>query len=151
MCYDTRHLLHYFRLMPDRRMLFGMRGAVRTTPASLRRTRRRIRADFDAMFPAWAHVETPHFWAGLVCLSRSLAPFAGPLPDMPGAYAALAYHGNGLAMGSYAGQQVAKMALGQAHELPGFMQAPLQRFPLGRFRRAILPPVYGWYGVKDRG
>ena len=26
--YDTRHLLHYFRLMPDSRMLFGVRGGL---------------------------------------------------------------------------------------------------------------------------
>ena len=32
MTYDTRNLLHYFRLMPDRRFLFGMRGGLFPLP-----------------------------------------------------------------------------------------------------------------------
>ena len=31
MAYDTRKLLHYFRLLPDRRFLFGMRGGLFAT------------------------------------------------------------------------------------------------------------------------
>ena len=153
MCYDTRHLLHYFRLMPDRRFLFGMRGSLRTTPDSLAEAEAIARTDFEAMFPEWMHVETPHFWAGLVCISRRMTPFAGPLPGMENAFAALAYHGNGVAMGSYSGAALADLALGRrpARPLPRLMQAPLRRFPLGRWRRAILPAVYRWYGWQDRG
>lgn len=153
MCYDTRRLLHYFRLMPDRRFLFGSRGAVRTTPDSLAAFREIQRQDFEAMFPAWRHVETPHYWSGLVCLSRRLTPFAGPLPGMENAYAAMAYHGNGVAMASYCGKEIAKQALGQTTEgaLPAFMHSPLRRFPLGRWRRALLHGAYRWYGWQDRG
>lgn len=151
MAYDTRNLLHYFRLMPDRRFLFGMRGAVRTTPRSLENIQGLVRTEFEAMFPDWMHVETPHFWSGFVCLARRLTPFAGPLPGMENAFAAMAYHGNGVAMGSLAGQQMAKMALGQPHSLPPLMQLPMRQFPLGRWRRAILPLVYRLYGWADRG
>jgi len=38
MCYDTRNLLHYFRLMPNRRFLFGMRGGVFSTKRADTRT-----------------------------------------------------------------------------------------------------------------
>ncbi|MGC9368054.1 MAG: NAD(P)/FAD-dependent oxidoreductase [Paracoccaceae bacterium] len=153
MCYDTRHLLHYFRLMPDRRFLFGMRGSMRTTPETLAETEAIARTDFEAMFPEWMHVETPHFWSGLVCLSRRLTPFAGPLPGMENAFTAMAYHGNGVAMGSYSGALLADLALGRdsGRPYPRLMQAPLLRFPLGRWRRAILPAVYRWYGWRDRG
>ena len=75
MCYDTRNLLHYFRLMPDGRMLFGMRGGLSHTPQTEADIRKQIRADFEAMFPAWRHVETPHYWSGLVCLTRDLLPY----------------------------------------------------------------------------
>ncbi|WP_212524291.1 FAD-binding oxidoreductase [Actibacterium sp. MT2.3-13A] len=153
MCYDSRHLLHYFRLMPDRRFLFGMRGSLRTTPASLTEAEGIARTDFEAMFPEWMHVETPHFWSGLVCLSRRLTPFAGPLPGMESAFAAMAYHGNGVAMACFAGTLLADLALGRrpSRPVPQLMQAPLKRFPLGRWRRAILPLAYRWYGWQDRG
>ena len=83
MAYDTRRLLHYFRLLPDRRFLFGMRGGIAWTPRTHRAIRHRIIADFQAMFPAWRRVGMTHFWSGLACLTRSLVPFTGPI-DYPG-------------------------------------------------------------------
>lgn len=151
MCYDTRHLLHYFRLLPDNRMLFGLRGAMRTTPRDHEKTRAIARADFDRIFPAWHHVETPHFWSGLLSLSRNLTPFAGPVPGMDNCYAALSYHGNGVAMGSYAGQLLAAQILGQGDDTPAPLRVPPKRFELGKWRRAVLPFAYAHYGRQDRG
>ena len=70
------------------------------------------------MFPAWAHVDTPHSWNGLLCISADLTPFAGPIPDMPGAFAAMAYHGNGVAMGTYAGGLLADLVQGRKPRHP---------------------------------
>ncbi len=112
MAYDTRNMLHYFRLLPERRFLFGMRGGIRADAAAQAEMQRAVRADFEAMFPMWAHVETPHFWSGLACLSRNLTPYAGPLGDMENAYTAMAYHGNGVAMASYSGKLLAGLITG---------------------------------------
>ncbi|SDX04038.1 Glycine/D-amino acid oxidase [Ruegeria halocynthiae] len=150
MCYDSRNLLHYFRLLPDNRMLFGLRAASRTTEHSEAETKARARADFDRMFPAWQHVETAHYWSGLVCLSRNLTPFAGPIPGMDRAWAALCYHGNGVAMGSYTGAMIAGQILNQGPQTPHVMTGPMRRFELGRWRRAMLPLIYAWYGLQDR-
>lgn len=152
MCYDTRNLLHYFRLMPDGRMLFGMRGGLRHTPRSEAAIRKAIRSDFDTMFPAWRHVETPHYWSGFVCLTRDLLPYAGPIPDMPGAFAGFAYHGNGVSMGSYTGALLADLVQGQTPErpYPAPMRHTPRRFPLGRFRRVLMRPAYLHYMLKDR-
>ncbi len=151
MAYDSRTLLHYFRLMPDGRFLFGMRGGIRADAPSQERMQRLIRRDFERMFPAWAHVETPHAWSGLVCLARGLTPYAGPLDDWDNAWAGLAYHGNGVAMGTFTGAVLADLALGRTPPLfPAAMQGPLSRFPLGRFRRALLGAAYAWYGLRDR-
>ncbi|WP_103763640.1 NAD(P)/FAD-dependent oxidoreductase [Roseovarius confluentis] len=152
MCYDSRHLLHYFRLMPDNRMLMGMRGGLRHSPGTEAQIRAMIRADFEKMFPAWTHVETPHYWSGFVCLSRDLMPYAGPIPEMPGGFAAFAYHGNGVSMGSYAGRLLADLVRGQTPETP--YPAPLRhtprKFPLGRFRRMLMRPAYLHYAWLDR-
>ncbi len=150
MVVDTRNLLHYFRLLPDKRMLLGVRGSVAVTRENIEKTRQKARRDFDRMFPAWQHVETPHFWSGLICMTRRLVPFAGPLPGMEGAYAALAYHGNGVSMGPYCGSLVADLALGQSRlPHPAFMQKPMRPFELGPWRRWSLPPAFAWYGFKD--
>lgn len=144
MAYDTRNLLHYFRLMPDRRFLFGMRGGLLSSARSEAAARRRTRRDFERMFPAWAQVPSPHSWSGMVCLARNRVPYAGPVPGMPGMFAGLAYHGNGVAMGSYTGLLLADLVLGltPSAPYPAPMREPMTRFPLGRARRLLLPPVY---------
>ncbi|WP_417679225.1 NAD(P)/FAD-dependent oxidoreductase [Pseudodonghicola sp.] len=151
MSYDTRHLLHYFRLMPDRRFLFGMRGGLTSTPAAEAASRARVRRDFETMFPAWAHVESRNSWSGMVCVSRNQVPFTGAVPGMPGVFAGLAYHGNGVAMGSYAGSLLAALAQGRRPDTPypEFMSQPMGRFPFGRFRRIVMPPAYLAYFFKD--
>lgn len=148
--YDSRTLLHYFRLMPNRRFLFGMRGGLLSSHASETRNRRKIRADFEAMFPAWAEVETPFYWSGMVCLATGLTPFAGPIPEMPGAYAGFAYHGNGVAMGSYTGALLVDQILSASKlQTPKIMATPPKRFPLGRARRALMYGVYAGAALKD--
>lgn len=142
MAYDSRRLLHYFRRLPDGRMLFGMRGGLTARPAEQAAIAKRIRKDFAAAFPAWADVEITHEWSGLVCLMASGHPFVGAVPDHPGLDAALGFHGNGVAMGSYAGHALAKALLGTPTGLPDFLAKPPARFPLGRHRRALLRPAY---------
>lgn len=151
MAYDTRNLLHYFRLMPDRRFLFGMRGGLMSAPWVERRIRARTRRDFDRMFPAWAGVEAAGFWSGMVCLARNLVPHVGPVPGRPGMFAGLAYHGNGVAMGSYCGRLLADLALGGRTDLryPAPMRAPMARFALGRARRLAMVPVYALLALGD--
>ncbi|ETX15753.1 FAD dependent oxidoreductase [Roseivivax halodurans JCM 10272] len=144
MSFDTRQLLHYFRLLPDDRFLFGMRGGLSARPRETRATARRIRRDFHAMFPAWRDVEIEHDWSGLVCLTRTLTPFVGPVPDMPGVFAGFGYHGNGVAMATHAGRVLASLVRGAAPDAdyPDAIRIPPPRFPLGRFRRSLLRPAY---------
>jgi len=150
--YDTRHLLHYFRLMPDNRMLFGVRGGLMATRGSERRAMQRARADFDRMFPAWKDVETPHSWSGMVCIARDRMPFVGAVPDHPGMFASLCYHGNGVAMASYSGALMADLVQDKTPDrvYPSIVQRPLAKFELGRFRRAVMPLAYAGFALSDR-
>ena len=143
MCYDTRNLLHYFRLMPGNRILFGARGGLGGTRSSDMRARRRLLRHFREMFPALEHVEMTHTWSGMVCMTWSQMPFVGAFPHARDLWGALAYHGNGIAMGSYAGHMIAKRILGDVlPKTPQVMQTPLKTFPLGPLRRALMPCVY---------
>ncbi len=150
LAYDTRNLLHYFRLMPNGRFLFGGRGGTSSGAGALGARRAILRADLERMFPAWAHVETPHFWSGFVCLARSLTPYVGPLGDWDNAWAGFAWHGNGVALATFAGQLLAGLATGQGR-VPALISPAPARFPFGAARRYLLPPAYAWYAVKDRG
>jgi glycine/D-amino acid oxidase-like deaminating enzyme len=151
MAYDTRNLLHYFRLMPDNRFLFGMRGGLMASDRAEAAISARARRHFEHMFPAWRDVETPFSWSGMVCFSANRVPYCGPIPDMPGAFAGFAFHGNGVAMGTYTGSLLADLVQGKPTTSPHplVMQAAAPRFPLGRFRRALLPAGYALAGLRD--
>ncbi len=148
MAYDSRELLHYFRLLPDRRFLIGMRGNIAATPEKQSEIRARAARDLAHMFPAWANVETPWFWSGLISLSRDLLPYVGPIGDWDNAWAGMNYHGNGVSIGTWAGQQLARMAMGQAAGTP-VHSSPLPRFPFAGLRRAYLRPAFWAYRLKD--
>jgi glycine/D-amino acid oxidase-like deaminating enzyme len=152
MCNDTRELLHYFRLLPDGRFMFGGRGGTDASPQGLAAITRSLRTEFERIFPAWAHVETERSWAGFVCLASGLTPYAGPIEGMDGAYASLAYHGNGVAMGSYAGRLMADVMSGAQtleETVPAVMRAPLKQFPLPALRLFYLKSAYLAFRIKD--
>ncbi|WP_170459885.1 NAD(P)/FAD-dependent oxidoreductase [Ruegeria arenilitoris] len=149
MAYDTRNLLHYFRLMPDNRFLFGMRGGLMSSPRAEAAIRCKVRRDFDRMFPGWAEVEATHMWSGMVCLTRDLLPFVGEVRGHPGLFAGLAYHGNGVAMGSYCGRALARSVLGEPANIPDVIAKPPSKFPFGRWRRLLMPPAYAAMALAD--
>ncbi|UAB88464.1 FAD-binding oxidoreductase [Ruegeria sp. SCSIO 43209] len=149
MAYDTRNLLHYFRLMPNRRFLFGTRGGLLSSPGAEARIRQKAFGDFRRMFPAWDTIDVTHKWSGMVCLARNLVPFVGPVPEHPGMYAGFAYHGNGVAMGTYCGRALARLVLGQSADIPSPIAGAPGRFPFGRWRRAVMPPAYAYLGLAD--
>lgn len=146
---DRRKLLHYFRHLPDSRFLFGMRGGTSASPLAETATLRRVRSHFDALFPAWRQVETERAWSGFICLTGSLTPFVGPVPGADGVYAALGWHGGGVAAASYSGKQVANDIMRLPADLPALVKAPPPRFPFAPFRRLGLRLAYAGYTLKD--
>jgi glycine/D-amino acid oxidase-like deaminating enzyme len=136
MAYDNRHMLHYFRLLPDNRFLFGARGGLSFAAPSVAKFAARARAEFDLIFPAFAQARTEYSWNGLVCLTSSRAPYIGPVPDTDGLWLALGWHGNGVAAASDGGRRVAHALMGGADTRPALVRRPPPRlfFP----RRAAL-------------
>jgi len=146
MCYDDRFFLHYFRLMPNKRMLFGMRAGLRCSPEGDAHMLNVIKGHFDRMFPAWSHVEAEHYWNGLLSISWDRTPYTGAIPGMEGAFTSLSYHGNGVAMASYAGALLADQVLERPSTRlhPEIMTRPPERMPLGQQRRKLMWPLYAW-------
>lgn len=151
MAFDSRKLLHYFRLLPNGRFLFGGRGGTDASNEGDAGYRRVLTGSFHELFPAWADVEITHYWRGFVCLAYDLVPYVGPLDEKQTVWTAIAYHGNGVAMGSWSGRTVARLAIGKTarEELSPVLTRRLSRFPLPAFRPLYLKGAYVWYGWQD--
>ncbi len=152
MTYDTRTLLHYFRLLPDGRMMFGGRGAINDSPAERETFFAALRRQFEDIFPEWKGIETDYQWSGFVCLNRKKSQFLGPIDSDETAWASLAYHGSGVAMASWSGKTIAKLILGQTTlaDLPRLYTDPTHRFPLAFLRPQYLKLAYAYYRQTDK-
>ncbi len=151
MACDSRQLLNYFRLLPNKRFLFGGRGGTDSSNGSAADYRQHITQTFHHLFPAWAKAEITHFWRGHVCLSYDRVPYVGPLDDNKTVWTALAYHGNGVAMGSWSGRTLARMMQNKTAntKVPAVITRRLAKFPLPMFRPYYLKGAYLWYGWQD--
>ncbi len=152
MTYDTRTLLHYFRLLPDGRMMFGGRGENTGNPAKQQAYFPELRRQFEEIFPEWTHIETDYQWSGFVCLNRKKAQYLGPIDSDKTAWASLAYHGSGVAMASWSGKTLAQLILGQTSmaDLPRLYTTPTHRFPLAFLRPQYLKLAYAYYRQTDK-
>ncbi len=151
MSFDTRNLLHYFRLLPDRRFLFGGRGGTDAGIGAQASMHALLRHDFERMFPAWSGVEDTHFWSGLACLSYRRVPCIGTIGSHKSAWAGLAYHGNGVSMGTWTGRRLGDLAAGSSslEEVPAVMRGAPVRFPFPALRLTYLKAAYAYYGLHD--
>lgn len=147
---DTRHLVHYWRRLPDGRMLFGARAGIVDTEASLRKRRGRLEAHLEAMFPALTGVGSEYFWYGNVCLPYDRVPHVHTAEGDPTISYALAYTGGGLAMATWAGGLAGDLAAGRGirQDTP-VTSTGIPRFPLPFLRRLYLAAAYLYYGAKD--
>ncbi len=150
LAHDSRTLLHYFRRIPGDRFLFGGRAGLSAEPDALATTSQALEARFRELFPAWAGVAITHRWSGFVALAADLVPHVGSMADDPTIGYALAYHGNGVAMGTWAGDAVARLMIGTGGPNCAMIERPPPRFPLPGLRRMALGAAYLAYGIKDR-
>lgn len=149
---SSHNLLHYWRLLPGGRLLFGLRGDTIGSQAGVRRSRGWLDQRIARVFPSLAAVEKTHHWRGLVCLSRRLLPSIGRLPDDPSFLFAYGCHGNGIHHMTWSGRQLARMIGGNEPDealLPGLIRGRSERFPLPALRPWYLKGAYALMRVKD--
>ena len=76
MCFDTKHLLNYWRLSPDRRMVFGGRASLAaTTVAGARDV---LYAEMVRVHPQLQGVTVTHAWGGSVAVTLDRLPTCRP-------------------------------------------------------------------------
>lgn len=142
---DTRALKYYFRLLPDGRLLFGGRGAIRGKDADKPHYAEHLLAALARTFPQLQALcsESPaYFWSGWVSVALDDYPHIySPAPNI---FTSMGYCGAGVTFTQLAGARVAQLAMGeQLPELP-FYQSPLPRFPLPQLRRVGQWAYYQW-------
>lgn len=150
---DDRELLHYFRLLPDGRFMFGGRGGIGGTAPEETAVRQRLESEFRALFPAWREVGFDYFWSGLVCLCRDNVFHVGNMPEKNNAWYGLAFHGGGVSMASWAGAALADMIAGASKsefQIPAPMRKPVPWIPAPVLRPLYLRGAYAWFGLKER-
>jgi glycine/D-amino acid oxidase-like deaminating enzyme len=142
-CSDTKHLLYYFRLSPDRRMVFG--GRATFTPLGIQRSAAILRAGMRDVFPELAQAEVEFAWSGKVAYPFDHLPHAGTLD---GVHYALGYCGHGVALATYLGHRMGEV-IGGSGQVPDLGTSTFRTFPFYRGFPWFLPIVGGYYRVRD--
>jgi glycine/D-amino acid oxidase-like deaminating enzyme len=149
---NTRHLLFYYRMLPDRSFLFGARGDNTGRPEDALKVKAWMVRRLGEVFPYWRDVAISHFWRGLVCFTRDFTPALGRLEDESGVWYAFGYHGNGVNTAPWAGRALAQLIAGRANEqpvLPAVLAGPAPRFPLAALRPWYLRGARLYYRLTD--
>ena len=148
MIYDSKNYLYYYRLTPDRRMLFGGRAAFfPENDQTVRRSAELLRRGMIDVYPQLRDAKVEYVWGGTLDFAFDIMPHAG---QMDGMYYALGYAGHGVAMATYQGQKMAELIAGDKPENP-FVGIPFPGAPLGMYNGKpwFLPFAGAWYKFLD--
>src|SRR5579864_585551 len=148
MIYDSKNYLYYYRLTPDRRMLFGGRAAFfPENDQTVRRSAELLRQGMIQVYPQLRDARVEYVWGGTLDFAFDIMPHAG---QMDGLYYAVGYSGHGVAMATYQGQKIAEMMAGDKPENP-FVGIPFPGAPLGLYNGKpwFLPFAGAWYKFLD--
>jgi len=148
MIYDSKNYLYYYRLTPDRRMLFGGRAAFfPENQHTVRESARILREGMMEVYPQLRQTKVEYVWGGTLDFAFDIMPHAG---NMDGMYYSVGYAGHGVAMATLLGQKIAEAILTGRDENP-FAGTPFPGAPLGLYNGKpwFLPFAGIWYKFLD--
>ena len=147
---DTRILRHYYRLLPDNRLQIGSRAAITGRDAANPAHLNALREGMARKFPALRGIELDYSWWGWVDVSHDMMPRITGMPDLPGAFYALGYGGNGVMYSAMAGRRMAQLVGGEAvPSLPIFNEELPHEGWRTPFRRLGQRALYHLYHYRD--
>lgn len=148
MIYDSKNYLYYYRLTPDRRMLFGGRAAFfPETADSIRQSAEILRRGMIDVYPQLKDTRVEYVWGGTLDFTFDIMPHAG---RMDGIYFSVGYAGHGVAMATYLGQKIAEFICSGKDENP-YSGIPFPGAPLGLYNGKpwFLPFAGAYYKFLD--
>jgi glycine/D-amino acid oxidase-like deaminating enzyme len=143
MLVDTRNFLHYWRLTPDGRMLFGGRRSL--SRSTIPQARDFLYAEMLGIHPQLGGVRVARAWGGEVAITLDRLPHVGRLG---GVWYAAGCNGSGVALNTWLGMRIGQHLAGEA-DPPSFAELRHRPIPLHRARRAWLPAVGAWFRGQD--
>jgi len=149
MMYSSRHFLHYFRLTPDRRLLFGGRARfVPETPSTVIESAAVLQRGMLEVYPQLRDVRVEYAWGGTLDFAFDTMPHAG---RADGCYFALGYAGHGVALATLLGAKVGEAIATGGIDANAFARISFPGAPLGLYwgQPWFLPLVAARYKLLD--
>nr|WP_274705686.1 FAD-binding oxidoreductase [Salipiger pentaromativorans] len=144
---DSRHVVNYFRLSPDRRLLFGGGESYGYRfPKDIAAT---VRKPMLEIFPHLRGVRIDYAWGGTLAITMKRLPYLVRLA--PNILSASGYSGHGVGTAVHAGRLLAEALRGQSDGFDAMAALPVPPFPGGpAFRSPLLTLAMTWYALRDR-
>ena len=144
---DTEVALNYYRLSPDKRLLFG--GGARYSARDPLDLSRYLTRRMRGIFPALKDVRVAHSWGGAVGVTRTRMPDIGRTDR--NVFHAQGFSGQGVGLTGVAGRLIAEAVRGQAERLDVMAALDAKPFPGGRrWRTPLLVLTMAWLRLRDR-
>lgn len=145
--FSTKHVVDYYRLSPDGRLLFGGGETYSNRPPD--DIIAFVRPYMLKVFPQLADVALEYGWSGTLGITRNRMPHFGRLA--PNGFFAQGFSGHGVAMTQIAGKLMAEAIAGTAERFDVMAGLKLPRFPGGSLlRHPLLVIGMLYYSLLDR-
>jgi gamma-glutamylputrescine oxidase len=144
---DSRFVIDYFRMTPERRLLFG--GGENYRRQFPRDIAAFVRPYMLKIYPQLESAAIDYAWGGTLAITLNRLPHFGALS--PRVYFAQGYSGQGVALAHLAGQLLAEAICGKPERFDLFAQLKTPPFPGGRWLRwpaLVLGMTY--FALRDR-
>ncbi len=143
---DTRKLIFYYRLSPDRtRMLFGGRVAYKETDPRV--SAPRLHGWMSSIFPQLKATRISHSWVGFVAYTFDTLPHLG---QQDGLYYAMGYCGSGVSLASYFGWRLGHKIIGGAEGRTSLDGLDFQTRPFYTGNPWFLAASIAYYKWRDK-
>jgi glycine/D-amino acid oxidase-like deaminating enzyme len=146
--YDSKHFLHYYRLTPDNRILFGGRAAFfPESENTVRESAELLRKGMIEVYPQLRDTKVEFVWGGTLDFTLDVMPHSGTLEGM---HFAVGFAGHGVAAATWMGAKLAGVICGDADDNP-FSRISFPAAPIGLRNGSTwaLPLAGMYYRVLD--
>lgn len=143
---DSRKLVFYYRLSPDRRrLLFG--GRVALTETNPQASAPALHAAMCHIFPQLSATRISHSWLGFVGYTFDALPHVG---EHEGIHYSMGYCGSGISLSSYCGSIMGSRVCGRDDRPTAFADVAFKTRPFYMGDPWFLKPSLLYYKMRDR-
>jgi glycine/D-amino acid oxidase-like deaminating enzyme len=149
---NTKNLLHYYRKLPDNRILFGTRGDLNGSDQSNLDMSKKMEKFLKDIFPDWSNVAIDYNWRGLIALSQKLTPSIGKI-DNEEIYYGFGYNGVGVSAAPWTGKQLSKLVFSSNSkdlDISKIYKGLPKKFIFPQLRTFYFRLAVWFYAIKDK-